>query len=138
MVAGAVAWPLSGLRGMPWLGRTLRAFGGGANAGAVTRTVALSVLGVVVFGLLFASADAIVGQWLGSVLPDIEDDFVLRLFLTVAVGGTVLAAAYGGRPSTASSGSRRSCSSTPSSCCSWRRRLRPSSGGTTTSSARPG
>ncbi len=94
MVAGAAAWPLSGLRGMPWLGRTLRAFGGGANAGAVTRTVVLSVLGVVVFGLLFASADAIVGHWLGSVLPDIEDDFVLRLFLTVAVGGTVLAAAY--------------------------------------------
>ena len=31
MVSGAAAWPLSGLRGMPWLGRTLRAFGGGAS-----------------------------------------------------------------------------------------------------------
>ena len=70
---GALAWPFSGLRGLPWLGRTLRAFGGGANAAAVTRTVLLSLLGVLVFGLLFASGDAIFGHWVGAVLPDVED-----------------------------------------------------------------
>ncbi len=94
MLAGAVAWPFAGLRGLPWLGRTMRSFGGGANAAAVTRTVVLSALGVLVFGLLFASGDAIVGHWVGSVLPDVQDSLALRLFLVVAVGGTVLAAAY--------------------------------------------
>jgi signal transduction histidine kinase len=94
MLAGAMAWPLAGLRGLPWLGRTLRAFSGGANAAAVARTVVLSLLGVLVFGLLFASADAVFGNWVDAVLPDVQDMFALRLFLTVAVGGTVLAAAY--------------------------------------------
>ena len=94
MVAGAAAWPLAGIRGLPWLGRTLRSVGGGANTAAVTRTVLLSGLGVLVFGLLFASGDAIVGHWVSSVLPDVEDSLVLRLFIVVAVGGTVLAAAY--------------------------------------------
>ena len=94
MVFGAMAWPLAGLRGLPWLGRTLRAFGGGTNAAAVTRTVLLSVLGVLVFGLLFASGDAIFGHWVSSVLPNVEDSLALRLFVMVAVGGSVLAAAY--------------------------------------------
>ncbi len=94
MFVGALAWPFSGLRGLPWLGRTLRAFGGGANAAAVTRTVILSALGVLVFGLLFATGDAIVGEWVGAVVPDVEDTLALRIFLTLAVGGTVLAAAY--------------------------------------------
>jgi hypothetical protein len=94
MVAGAMAWPLAGMRGLPWLGRTLRAFSRGTNAAAVTRTVVLSLLGVLVFGLLFASGDAIFGHWVDTVLPDVQDMFALRLFLTVAVGGVVLAAAY--------------------------------------------
>jgi two-component system sensor histidine kinase BaeS len=94
MVVGAMAWPLAGLRGLPWLGRTLRASGGGNNAAAVTRTVLLSVLGVLVFGLLFASGDAIFGHWVSAVVPNIEDSLALRLFLMVAVGGSVLAAAY--------------------------------------------
>ncbi len=94
MVLGALAWPLAGLRGMPWLGRTLRAFTRGTNTAAVTRTIVLSILGVLVFGLLFASGDAIFGHWVDAALPDVQDMFVLRLFLTVAVGGTVLAAAY--------------------------------------------
>jgi hypothetical protein len=94
MVAGAVAWPTAGVRGIPWLGRTIRASGGGTNAAAVTRTVLLSVLGILVFGLLFASGDAIFGHWVSSVLPNVEDSLALRLFVMVAVGGTVLAAAY--------------------------------------------
>ncbi len=91
---GAVAWPFAGLRGLPWLGRTLRGFGGRGNTAAVIRTVALSTLAVLVFGLLFATADAIVGHWLSLVLPDVRGSLVLRLFVMVAVGGTVLAAAY--------------------------------------------
>ena len=94
MIVGAMAWPFAGLRGLPWLGRTLRAFSRGANTMAVTRTIVLSVLGVLVFGLLFASGDAIFGHWVDTALPDVQDLVALRLFLTVFVGGTVLAAAY--------------------------------------------
>ena len=94
MMLSAVAWPFAGLRGMPWLGRTLRSFGGGAHSMALVRTAVLSLLGVLVFGGLFASGDAIFGHWIDTVVPDIRGSLVLRLFVMVAVGGVVLAAAY--------------------------------------------
>ena len=94
MLLGALAWPFAGLRGLPWLGRTLRALGGGRNSVAVVRTALLSVLGVLVFGLLFASGDAIFGTWVDAVVPDIRESLVLRAFVMVAVAGVVLAAAY--------------------------------------------
>ncbi len=94
MVLAAIAWPFSGLRGLPWLGRTLRAFGGGQRTVAVARTVVVSVLAVLVFGALFASGDAIVGSWVAAVVPDLPGPLVLRVFVMVAVGGVVLAAAY--------------------------------------------
>ena len=94
MLLGAISWPFAGLRGMPWLGRTIRAVGGGDNSVAVIRTAILSVLALLVFGLLFATGDAIVGHWLSLVLPDVEEGLVLRVFVAVAVTGVVLAAAY--------------------------------------------
>ncbi|GAA4083998.1 DUF4153 domain-containing protein [Nocardioides kongjuensis] len=88
-------WPVAGLRGMPWLGRTIAAVPVVGHGAAVLRTLAWSVLGLVVFGALFASADALVAEWVDALLPDLTiDTFVLRAFVTVAVGGTVLAAAY--------------------------------------------
>ena len=94
-VLAGIAWPLAGLRGLPWLGRSLRAVTGLGHSAAALRTVAWSLLGVVVFGLLFASADAVFAEWAGAVVPDLQlDSFVLRAFLTVAVGGVVLAATY--------------------------------------------
>jgi two-component system sensor histidine kinase BaeS len=94
-VLAGIAWPLAGLRGLPWLGRSLRAIKGLGTSAAALRTVVWSVLGVLVFGLLFASADAVFARWVGAVLPDLQlDSFVLRTFLTVAVGGVVLAATY--------------------------------------------
>jgi signal transduction histidine kinase len=94
-VLAGFAWPLAGLRGLPWLGRSLQAVTGLGNKAAALRTVVWSALGVVVFGLLFASADAVFAEWVGAVVPDLElDSFILRAFLTVAVGGMVLAATY--------------------------------------------
>jgi signal transduction histidine kinase len=94
-VLAGIAWPLAGLRGLPWLGRSVRAVTGMGNSAAALRTVVWSLLGVVVFGLLFASADAVFAEWVGAVVPDLRlDSFVLRAFLTVAVGGVVLAATY--------------------------------------------
>ncbi|TCO35752.1 signal transduction histidine kinase [Kribbella steppae] len=94
-VAAGVSWPLAGLRGLPWLGRSAQAVKGLRTSAAALRTVVWSLLGVVVFGLLFASADAVFAEWAGVVVPDLElDSFVLRAFITVAVGGVVLAATY--------------------------------------------
>jgi two-component system sensor histidine kinase BaeS len=94
-VLSGLAWPLAGLRGLPWLGRTIARLTGMGRSAAVTRTVVLSLLGLLVFGALFASADALVAQWWSDVLPDLSlGSAVLRAFVAVAVGGAVLAAAY--------------------------------------------
>jgi two-component system, OmpR family, sensor histidine kinase BaeS len=90
-----VSWPLSGLRDLPWLGRTLRSLTGHGGAPRVLVTVLWSALAVLVFGLLFVSADAIVASWVDAVLPDITiDTIVLRVFVAVAVGAATLGAAY--------------------------------------------
>jgi len=94
-VVAGIAWPLAGLRGLPWLGRSVRAITGQRKSAAALRTVLWSLLGVVVFGLLFASADAIFAEWADAVVPDLQlDSFVLRAFITVAVAGVVLAGTY--------------------------------------------
>ncbi|HET6939537.1 MAG TPA: DUF4153 domain-containing protein, partial [Nocardioides sp.] len=94
LLAG-VSWPLSGLRDLPWLGRTLRSLTGHGGAPRVLVTVLWSALAVLVFGLLFVSADAIVASWVDAVLPDITiDTIVLRVFVAVAVGAATLGAAY--------------------------------------------
>ena len=94
-VMAGIAWPLAGLRGLPWLGRTVGELGAIGHRAALLRTLLWSALVLVVFGGLFASADALVAEWGSAVLPDLSlGSFVLRAFLSVAVGGAVLAAAY--------------------------------------------
>jgi hypothetical protein len=94
-VLGGLAWPLAGLRGLPWLGRSVQDVAGLGRNAAALRTAAWSLLALVVFGLLFASADAVFAEWAGALVPDLRvDTLVARAFLTVAVGGVVLAAAY--------------------------------------------
>jgi len=94
-VLAGVAWPLAGLRGLPWLGRTLAVLSGLGRGAALLRTLVWSFLGLLVFGALLASADALFAEWADALLPDLTlDTFVLRTFVAVAVGGTVLAAAY--------------------------------------------
>ena len=94
-VLAGICWPLSSLRGLPWFGRTLRAFGVHGNTTALARTLAWSILAVLVFGLLFVSADALVASWVNAVLPDWNPDtFVTRGFIGGFVFAVVLAAAY--------------------------------------------
>ncbi len=94
-VLAGLAWPLASLRGLPWFGRTLRGMRRMGRAPAILRTVAWSVLAVLVFGLLVVSADALVASWVGTVLPDWQPgSLVLRAFLAGAVFAVVLAAAY--------------------------------------------
>lgn len=90
-----LAWPLSALRGLPWLGRTTTALVGSGRVPALVRTLAWSLLGVGVFALLFASADALFAHWAGMLVPHWHTDRIVpRVFVAVAVGGAVLAAAY--------------------------------------------
>ena len=94
-VLACLAWPLAGLRGLPWLGRTVRIITGRGSGAALLRTALWSLLGITVFALLFASADALFAEWAGALLPDIGSaDLAIRAFVAVAIGGIVLAGAY--------------------------------------------
>lgn len=94
-VLSAVAWPFATLRDLPWVGRTFRMMGGRGHGVAVVRTVLLSLVGLLVFGLLFASADALFAQWFGALVPDLGSGrFVGRVFVAFAVTGIALAGAY--------------------------------------------
>ena len=95
IVLTGISWPLAGLRGIPWLGRTLTSVSGSGHGAAVARTTVLSLLGLVIFGLLFTTADAVLGSWVDQFVPDVRPDtFAARIFMTVFVFGLVLAAAY--------------------------------------------
>ncbi|WP_114422582.1 DUF4153 domain-containing protein [Nocardioides houyundeii] len=90
-----VSWPLSSLRGLPWFGRSLFLGGTGGLTPAVVRTTGWSLLVLLVFGFLFASADALFASWVDAVVPSLSvGDTVVRGFVAVAVFGLTLAAAY--------------------------------------------
>jgi hypothetical protein len=94
-VLAGLAWPLASLRGLPWLGRTARIITGLGSGPALLRTALWSVLGITVFALLFASADALFAEWVGALVPDLGSaDFAFRAFVAVGIGGIVLAGAY--------------------------------------------
>ncbi|WP_406035167.1 DUF4173 domain-containing protein [Nocardioides sp. NBC_00163] len=95
IVLTGISWPLAGLRGIPWLGRTLTSVSGKGHGAAVARTTVLSLLGLVIFGLLFTTADAVLGSWVDQFVPDVRPDtFAARIFMTVFVFGVVMGAAY--------------------------------------------
>jgi hypothetical protein len=69
--------------------------GGRGGLGRVLASVAVSVVLLVVFGALFASADAAFADLLGAALPTVSVPTLVRwAFLFVVVGGWLLGAAY--------------------------------------------
>jgi hypothetical protein len=95
MVASGAAWVLSGIRGLPLLGRTLSSISRHGSLWRVVRTVVLSLLALVVFGGLFASADALLGTVAKRLIPDLGwDSLTFRAFIFVFVGGITLAGCY--------------------------------------------
>ena len=127
--AGRVAWPLAGLRGLPWLGPLARSRSPGS--GTARRRCARSCgrcWACSCSGCCSPRPTRCSPSGRALVVPDLAlDTFVLRAFLTVAVGGVVLAASYlapqparrraGDRPGaarwrSATSGWCRCCSST--------------------------
>ncbi|GAB3253978.1 hypothetical protein GCM10027425_13520 [Alteromonas gracilis] len=91
----AIAWPASAVRGLPWLGRTIGALRAGSDSVRVVRTVIASLLVLLVFGVLLASGDALMGRWLGALVPDVQGgDWVFRVFIALAVFGALLSAVF--------------------------------------------
>ncbi|MEU9320366.1 DUF4153 domain-containing protein [Streptomyces sp. NPDC048295] len=83
--------------GLAWGGRGVRARMSGSRGrlGGVLRSAAVAVVLLIVFGALFASADAAFADVLGSLMPDVSvsgSPWRFLLFLTGLVGA--LAAAY--------------------------------------------
>lgn len=94
-VLTGLAWPLASLRGLPWLGRSLRLVDSVGQAPAMLRTLAWSLAALAVFGLLFASADAIFASWVDVLVPHVSfSDMVGRVFIACGIFGLTLAAAY--------------------------------------------
>lgn len=97
LATAALAVPLAWLRGLPWVGRSLVAGRPGAVGWSVLRTVLLSALLVLVFGGLFASADALFSTWVDAVVPDLTlDTLAARLFVLGAVTAATLGFVYVG------------------------------------------
>lgn len=95
ILLSGIAWPLASLRGLPWFGRSLRLAGTGARTPAVVRTTAWSLLGLGVFGAIFASANPVFGSWVDQLVPNLSfNDLVGRAFLACFVFATTLGAAY--------------------------------------------
>ena len=94
MVAACLAWPASALRGLPLLDTTVRTLARQGRAWAVLRTTGVSLVLLLVFGGLLASADAILGSWASTLVPEISDMAVLRVFTLVFFAGVTLAGLY--------------------------------------------
>ncbi|PKH41980.1 Signal transduction histidine kinase [Nocardioides alpinus] len=95
IVLSGLAWPLASLRGLPWFGRSLRIAGTGSRTPALVRTAVWSLLGLGVFGTIFASANPVFGSWVDQLVPNLTfNDLVGRAFLACFVFATTLGAAY--------------------------------------------
>ncbi|WP_330474025.1 DUF4153 domain-containing protein [Terrabacter sp. C0L_2] len=95
LVAGLASWPLAAVRGLPLLGRTVAVTSRINVLWPVVRTVAISLVALVVFGGLFASGDAVFGSWAQALVPQFAwDGLTFRFFVGFVMGGALLAAGY--------------------------------------------
>jgi two-component system, OmpR family, sensor histidine kinase BaeS len=95
LLGTAAAVPLAALRGLPWLRRTLKPHGSVQAWLPAARTAVVSAVLLLVFGALFASADALFASWVDAVTPDITwNDLPARALLAVFIAAGTLAAAF--------------------------------------------
>ncbi|MET8150070.1 DUF4153 domain-containing protein [Actinoplanes sp. NPDC049668] len=97
MILATVFAPLAGFRSLPWAGRGIATVGrrGGGNALRITATVAVSIALLVVFGSLFASADAAFADLMANAFPDISGGTVARwIFVSLVTTFILGGAAY--------------------------------------------
>ncbi|WP_229399172.1 DUF4153 domain-containing protein [Micromonospora okii] len=96
MLAAAAFTPAAPFRALPWAARGLpRSGSNGAAIGRTLATVAASVGLLLVFGLLFSSADAIFADLLGSLLPEVSLTGTIGwVFRFALIGAGLLGGAY--------------------------------------------
>ncbi|MFI7596528.1 DUF4153 domain-containing protein [Actinoplanes sp. NPDC049681] len=94
ILLAALMAPFAGLRALPWLtrGATTARQGGGSGA-RIAATVAVSAALLLVFGSLFASADAAFADVISAVVPDVDAGTVTRWIFVFAVAVCVLGGA---------------------------------------------
>ncbi|MFI7333227.1 DUF4153 domain-containing protein [Micromonospora aurantiaca (nom. illeg.)] len=90
---GLVATPFAALRGLPWVRRHITASPQEATVRKVTVSVVATVVVLVVFGSLLASADAAFSEALGSLVPEINLGTVFGWVFLAVVGGLIAVAA---------------------------------------------
>ncbi|HEU4337970.1 MAG TPA: DUF4153 domain-containing protein [Nocardioides sp.] len=95
ILLSGMSWPLASVRGLPWFGRSLRLAGSSSRTPAFVRTAFWSLLGLGVFGTIFASANEVFGSWVDELVPNLTfNDLVGRAFLACFVFAVTLGAAY--------------------------------------------
>ncbi|MFC0098564.1 DUF4153 domain-containing protein [Micromonospora marina] len=90
---GLVATPFAALRGLPWVRRHITASPQEATVRKVTVSVVATIVVLVVFGSLLASADAAFSDALGSLVPEINLGTVFGWLFLAVVGGLIAVAA---------------------------------------------
>ncbi|MFY1659849.1 DUF4153 domain-containing protein [Micromonospora sp. WMMD1274] len=89
---GLVATPFAALRGLPWVRRHITASPQEATVRKVTVSVVATVVVLVVFGSLLASADAAFSEALGQLVPEINLGTVFGWLFLAVVGGLIAVA----------------------------------------------
>jgi hypothetical protein len=95
MIVAVVMAPAASLRSLPWLRRGVSALrrNGGGKGLRIAATISVSVALLVVFGSLFASADAAFADLIGQAVPDIDAGTVVRWVFVFVVTTFVLGGA---------------------------------------------
>ncbi|WP_433285403.1 DUF4153 domain-containing protein [Micromonospora sp. CA-244673] len=90
---GLAAAPFAAFRGLPWVRRHVTASAEAGTVRKVTGSVVATVLVLLVFGSLLASADAAFSEVLNAIVPEINISTVFRWIFLAALGGLIAVAA---------------------------------------------
>ncbi|MEU2613367.1 DUF4153 domain-containing protein [Micromonospora sp. NPDC007271] len=90
---GLLAAPFAALRGLPWVRRHITASPNVGMVRKVAGSVVATVLVLVVFGSLLASADAAFSELIGATVPETDVGAMFRGIFLAAVGGLIAVAA---------------------------------------------
>ncbi|SCF35395.1 protein of unknown function (DUF4173) [Micromonospora viridifaciens] len=90
---GLLAAPFAAFRGLPWVRRHITASPNVGMVRKVAGSVVATVLVLVVFGSLLASADAAFSDLIGATVPETDIGAMFRGIFLAAVGGLIAVAA---------------------------------------------
>ncbi|MGW5670887.1 DUF4153 domain-containing protein, partial [Micromonospora sp. NPDC003776] len=90
---GLVATPFAAFRGLPWVRRHITASPEAGTVRRVVGSIAATVLVLLVFGALLASADAAFDEVLSAIVPDVSGGSTFQGIFLAVVGGLIAVAA---------------------------------------------